>query len=167
MQTPSRFLVCSLVLLPLIAAGGRGAPEPQAPPLRYQYAAKIVCSSTRELAGVVPQLYATTINIHNPGDSLAIITKKLAATVPPGVQHPGKIYPLTLRAPDQLRPDEALATDCTDVAKRAGIPPVFEGFVVIYSSVQLDVVGVYTVPGGIDVVPVGERSLRPRSPTGG
>lgn len=166
MRSPSRLVVCSLALLPLIAAGSRTAPEPQVPALRYQYAAKIVCSSTKELMGVVPQLYATTINIHNPSDSLAIVTKKLASTVPPGYQRPGKIYPLTSQAPDRLRPDEALATDCNDISKRAGIPPAFEGFVVIYSSVQLDVVGVYTVPGGIDVVPVGERPLRPRSPAG-
>jgi len=35
----------------------------------------------------------------------------------------------------------------------------FEGFVVIQSTLQLDVVSVYTVPGGIDVVPVAERKI--------
>src|ERR1700736_4010540 len=139
----SRLLVCSLAIAPLIAADRADAP--QGIRLPYQYAAKIVCSPTRELQGLVPQQYATTINVHNPTDTLAVITKKIALTVPPGMQRPGKIIQLT-REPDRLLPDEALATDCVDVARRAGLPPAFEGFVVLYSSKPLDVVGVYTAP---------------------
>ena len=161
MRPFSRILICSFAVVPLIAAGGDSSHAPQVVRLPYQYAAKIVCSQTRELQGLVPQQYATTINVHNPTDSLATITKKVALTVPPGMQRPGKIYQLTTRdLPDRLRPDEALATDCLDVAKRAGIPPTFEGFVVLYSSTQLDVVGVYTAPGAIDVVQVPERPHR-------
>jgi hypothetical protein len=160
MRPYSRLLACSLAVLPLIAAGGGSSNAPQGVRLPFQYAAKIVCSPTRELAGLVPQQYATTINIHNPTDSLATITKKVALTVPPGMQRPGRIMQLTREQPDRLRPDEAMATDCVDVAKRAGIPTTFEGFVVLYSSTQLDVVGVYTVPGGIDVVQVPERPHR-------
>ena len=161
MRPYSRLLVCSLAVVPLIAAGGSSSDAPQGVKLPYQYAAKIVCSPTRELQGLVPQQYATTINIHNPTDSLATIMKKVALTVPPGMQRPGKIIQLTpASAPDRLRPDEAMATDCVDVAKRAGMPPTFEGFVVLYSSTQLDVVGVYTAPGAIDVVQVPERLRR-------
>jgi hypothetical protein len=160
MRPFSRLLACSLAVLPLVAAGGSGANAPQDVRFPYQYAAKIVCSPTRELQGLVPQQYATTINIHNPTDTLAVITKKVALTVPPGMQRPGKIIPLTRDQPDRLRPDEAMATDCVDVARRAGMPTTFEGFVVLYSSTQLDVVGVYTVPGGIDVVQVPERPHR-------
>jgi hypothetical protein len=160
MRSFSRLLVCSLAVVPLIAAGGGSSSAPQGVRLPYQYAAKIVCSQTRELQGLVPQQYATTINVHNPTDTLATITKKLALTMPPGMQRPGKIIPLTRELPDRLRPDEALATDCVDVAKRAGITPTFEGFVVLYSSTQLDVVGVYTAPGAIDVVQVPERPHR-------
>jgi hypothetical protein len=147
--------------LPLMAVRTERVPAPQADASRFQYAAKIVCSSGREPIGLVPQQYATTINVHNPTDSLARIMKKIALTVPPRMQRPGRIMPLT-REPEALRPDEAMATDCEDVAKRAGIAPVFEGFVVIYSSVPLDVVGVYSTPGGVDVEPVAERPRRMR-----
>jgi hypothetical protein len=157
MRPFSRLVVCSLAVVPLIAADSSDAP--QGVRLPFQYAAKIVCSQTRELQGLVPQQYATTINIHNPTDTLAVITKKIALTVPPGMQRPGKIIQLTPQ-PDRLRPDEAMATDCVDVARRSGLPPTFEGFVVLYSSTQLDVVGVYTAPGAIDVEQVPERPHR-------
>lgn len=151
------WLSALLFSLPVRGAS-HDAPQPQDESYRYQYAAKIVCATGREDVGlgIVPQASATTINIHNPADSLAVIAKKLALTMPPGAERPGKIIPLT-RVPEQLRPDEAMATDCVDVARRAAIRPAFEGFVVLYSSVPLDVVGVYTVPGGIDIVPVAER----------
>lgn len=145
----------ALLLLSLPSASGA---KPQGEDLRFQYAAKIVCA-TNELAGrlgLVPQTYATTINVHNPTDSLALLMKKFAMTMPPGLERPGKIYPLT-KVPEQLGPDQAMAVDCVDVMRRTGLPNGFEGFVVIYSSRPLDVVGVYAVPGGVDVVQVPER----------
>ena len=46
------------------------------------------------------------------------------------------------------------------VAKVAQLP-FFEGFVVVTSTDSLDIVAVYTVPGGIDVVQVPERRAVP------
>lgn len=142
----------------LLSAPSASTSSPQAPEQRFQYAAKIVCA-TNELSsrlGIVPQTYTTTINVHNPTDSLVLISKKIALTIPPGLERPGKIIPLT-REPERLLPDQAMAVDCIDVMRRAALPNTFEGFVVIYSDRPLDVIGVYAVPGGVDVVPVAER----------
>src|SRR5690349_19891205 len=128
----------------------------QQPTLPYNYAAKIVCGTQREALGVVPQPYMTTVNVHNPSDSLAIFFKTLLVTLPPGGQRP--MPPLRPTFTDTLRPQAGLATDCADLRKRyPNAPPFFEGFVLLQSRVSLDVVAVYTVPGGIDVVNVPER----------
>ena len=142
----------------LLSAPSASAPVPQGDQFRFQYAAKIVCASS-ELAsrlGIVPQAYSTTINIHNPTDSLALIGKKIALTVPPGYERPGRIIQITTQ-PEVLKPDQALATDCLDIMRRTALPNQFEGFVVIYSDRPLDVVEVYAVPGGVDVMQVPER----------
>ena len=129
------------------------AQQPTAP---YSYAAKIVCGTQREMQGVVPQAYMTTVNVHNPGDSLAIFFKTLLVTLPPGGQRP--MPPLRPTFTDTLRPQAGLATDCADLRKRyPNTPAFFEGFVLLQSRVSLDVVAVYTVPGGIEVVHVPER----------
>ena len=133
------------------------APSPaQQPPGPYSYAAKVVCGAQRELQGVVPQTYMTTVNVHNPSDSLAIFFKTLLVTLPPGGQRPMPLLRPTFT--DTLRPQAGLATDCADLRKRyPNVPAFFEGFVLLQSRVSLDVVAVYTVPGGIDVVQVPER----------
>jgi hypothetical protein len=138
-------------ITPAHAQGGRE--------FRFRYAAKVACGTlVRELktgTGVVPQTYATTINIHNPSDSVAFFVKSLVVTLPPGMQRPVKPgRPYT----DSLPPNHALASDCTDIRRRWEVGlPFFEGFLLIESRMSLDVVGVYTVPGGIDVVNVPER----------
>ena len=129
------------------------AQQPAGP---YNYAAKIVCGTQREAQGVVPQAYMTTVNVHNPSDSLAIFFKTLLVTLPPGGQR--AMSPLRPTFTDSLRPQAGLATDCADLRKRyPNAPAFFEGFVLLQSRVSLDVVAVYTVPGGIDVVNVPER----------
>ena len=84
---------------------------------RYEYAAKLVCG--RQASGDDMRLargfYATTINVHNPNDADVRFFKKLALTIPPGEQGPGRIYPI---AKDPLAYDEALAVDCTDIGRR-------------------------------------------------
>lgn len=126
----------------------------------FQYAVKLVCGVQKESQGVVPQNYATTINIHNPNpNGEAQFHKKLVLTIPPGGQKPGEIFHIS---DDLLGSDGALATDCMDIRRRVpGLPPFFEGFVVLQSFSSLDVVAVYTVPGGIDVVQAQERRFTP------
>jgi hypothetical protein len=110
------------------------------------------------LPGTVPQAYATSINIHNPNAAPDTIRKSLVVTTPPGRQRPQRPRPV---ATDLLPTDNALATDCDDLRARVqGLPGSFEGFVLIESTQSVDVVGVYTVPGGIDVVHIPERQRR-------
>jgi hypothetical protein len=139
----------------------------------YSYAAKIVCGIQKkhEDTRLARGFYATNINIHNPSEAGAIFTKKLALTIPPGDQAPGKIMPI---AKDKLAPDEALEVDCRDIEKRlfpSGFPtPYIEGFVVIESQISLDVTAVYTAASlddekpahqsGIAVVQVHERVIK-------
>jgi hypothetical protein len=152
-----RSILSSAVVSLLWLTVGVVPAEAQAPRFPFHYAAKIVCGAPQEVrsGALVPQAYATTINIHNPGDSEAIFLKSLVVTIPPGQQRPAK--PRTV-AEDRLPPDGALATDCTDIRKRVpNLPAFFEGFVLLDSRSSLDVVAVYSVPGGIDVVNVPER----------
>jgi hypothetical protein len=141
----------------------------------YMYSAKIVCGlqKNREDVRLARGFYATDINIHNPSDAGAIFTKKLALTIPPGDQTPGKVLPI---AKDKLGPDEALEVDCEDLRHKlfpGGFPsPYIEGFVVIESNLSLDVTAVYTTAAldedgraihhsGIEVMQVHERVVKP------
>lgn len=125
---------------------------------QFQYAAKVVCGKPAGTPPVVPQAYATSINVNNPSDSLTVFLRKWPVlTFPKGFQVP---QPPLKPVNDSLLPRWALMTDCQDLRRRFGFAqPFFEGFVVIQSTLPLDVTGVYTVPGGIDVVPVAERKV--------
>lgn len=134
-------------------AGRAGTPQVS---YQYQYAVKVVCGQPPELAKLAPQNYATAINVHNPGDSVTTLFKKLALTAPPGRQRAGKVIRLAV---DTLRGDEALNVDCVDIARRAGLAATsFEGFVVLESARSLDVTAIYAVPGGVDVEQIRERT---------
>lgn len=125
---------------------------------QFQYVAKVVCANADTRGSLVPQAYATSINVNNSSDSLTVfLRKRLVITFPPGQQIPQKpLKPLN----DSLPPTFALETDCQDLRKRYGLQQAFfEGFVVLQSTLQLDVTAVYTVPGGIDVVQVAERKV--------
>lgn len=124
---------------------------------RFVYSVKVVCGDPRTLEGqgAVPQAYVTSVNVHNWGDALDTLVKSLVVTIPPGGERP--VRPTRL-AVEVLSQGAALATDCVDLRRRRqGLPAFFEGFVIIKSQHPLNVVAVYTVPGGIDVVPVPER----------
>ena len=159
MSTSSR-IVLRLALLATASLVGAPPAAAQTNLGRFSYAAKVVCGSSRQMQGAVPQAYMTSVNVHNPSDSLGIILKSLVVTLPPGGQR--AVTPVRL-AIDTLRPHAALATDCADLRQRSPKqPPFFEGFVLLESRVSLDVVAVYTVAGGIDVVHVPERGVVPR-----
>jgi serine protease len=146
---------------------------PQPVKARFEYAAKLVCGVQKDPTSMrlARGFYATTINVHNPAERAVAFTKKLALTVPPGKQRPGKVLP-TLK--DKLGPDEALAVDCDDLARRyfdGQLPePYIEGFVVIRSPQSLDVTGIYSTAAlthgdtagdhsSVHVEPIRERVL--------
>ena len=133
-----------------------------APPrFRFQYAVKFLCTAnipgtSQTSTAVLPGVYQTAVNIHNPNPQVARLRKKLAV-------RSGQISPFVEGA---LKPDEATSVDCSQV-QNFGIPFIhgFEGFLVIESTLSLDVVAVYTAgPRGgevasIDVEHVPERKL--------
>jgi 6-phosphogluconolactonase (cycloisomerase 2 family) len=128
-------------------------------PFQFEYAAKTICGLPRNVRNVeLPlQRYATILNVHNPTAAMVVLVKRLALAFPPGLEQPGTVAPVAL---DTLLPDAALAIDCFDLRRRvSNLPSFFEGFVVIQSTGTLDVVGVYTVPGGVDVQDVRERPI--------
>ena len=127
-------------------------------PFQYQYAAKVVCGRTDGNFPLIAQAYATSINVNNPSDSLtAHLRKWLVVTFPRGGQMPRRP---AKEMTDTLLNRWALNTDCRDMIRRNGLQlPFFEGFLVLQSDLPLDVVGVYTVPGGIDVVTISERRI--------
>ncbi len=130
---------------------------------RFQYAVKFLCTAnipgtSQTSASVLPGVYQTAVNIHNPNPKTVRLRKKIAV---PGTE-PSKFLE------DQLKPDFAENVSCAQITKDFGLHFIHgaEGFLVIESTASLDVVAVYTAGqrGGevtsIDVEPVRERILR-------
>jgi hypothetical protein len=130
---------------------------------RFQYAVKILCTAnipgtSQTSTSVLPGVYQTCVNIHNPNNQVARLRKKLAVTTPPAISD---FYPA------QLKPDEAVKVDCQDISRDFGITFIHgaEGFLVIESTLSLDVVAVYTAGerGGeiesLDVEYIRERRI--------
>ncbi len=145
---------------------------------KFEYAAKLICGVQKDPKDMrlARGFYATTINVHNPGEADVKFIKTLALTLPPGNQRPGDVLPI---AEDQLGPGQALAVDCNDIARRLfnGVlpEPFIEGFVVIRSPHSLNVTGVYSTAdlsnegvadshSSLHVEPVRERVLQTGKP---
>ena len=120
------------------------AQQTPAPRYRYQYAVKFLCTAnipgtSQTSTAVLPGVYQTAVNIHNPNAQVARLRKKLAA-------RSGQISAFV---DGQLKPDEATSVDCSQVQ----------------STLSLDVVAVYTAGSrsgevaSIDVEHVPERKL--------
>jgi len=121
-----------LVLIGTPLAGASG----QAP---AEYAVKIVCGAPDHPA-VANGFYYTAVNVHNPSRGGAKPRWKIALTLPGIV--PG---PISQFFQTELKPDQALEIECSDIMRRSPIRGRFlKGFVVIQSETELDVVGVYT-----------------------
>jgi hypothetical protein len=109
--------------------------------LPLQYAVKFVCGKSDSRV-VAPGLYFTSVNVHNPGREGAVFLKKFAIALPS--QKPG---PVTKLIEARLGSDEAFAIECREIMGRTHSAGLAEGFVVIESKVELDVVAVYTSSG--------------------
>jgi hypothetical protein len=120
-----------------------------------RYAVKFVCGDPGPQGVPDVQLpltsgrYHTVINVHNPSlNSPVGFAKKVAvASASPyeGAQRPGQITPF-FRA--ELQANQAFEIDCPEIAQMTALPisggNYIEGFVVIMSPRELDVVAVYT-----------------------
>ena len=116
---------------------------------------------------VKPGNYATELNIHNPAYKEVLLRKKFLVLVNAGQQ-------LAVREPQQtepmkvitmtLGPDFAMMDDCNNLwtltYPGVALPtpmPVFIGYLVILSPLELDVDAVYTAnaPGVVATAPTG------------
>ena len=119
---------------------------------QFSYAAKFVCGrNPGKTDRVIPGVYASAINIHNPGSQPVTFRKKVALTFPPVEQRPGEVSKFIT---DTLGPDEALEVDCGEIPSgfQFATPPTtpyVKGFLIIISPRSLDVTAVYTA-GGAD-----------------
>jgi len=146
-------------------------PEIQRPPEMERlivYSAKFLCGPALGGEGVQPGSYSTAINVHNPNNDTVYLFKK--AVIAQREDEPrGRISAFRKVA---LGSDEAIEIDCIDIVRFFGsqqetgvtapsqqtqtllqttaVTPInslvkfIKGFVVIYATAPLDVVGVYT-----------------------
>ena len=134
----------------------------------FQYAAKFLCltnisGTSSTSSSVLPGAYRTVVNIHNPNGRIAIIRTKIALTGPSEISK---------FVPGRLKPDQATRVDCEQIARDYGIKFIHgaEGFLVIESTLSLDVIAVYTAGQArgevesIDVEQVRERKLLGATP---
>ena len=165
----------------LVLAGGggtgRAAPDEGAPADggEFRYAAQVSCSlqGSFQDGTLVEGDYGTAVNLHNPtGDRIGLTyTVALArpASPPPGAVD--DLIPGPQPREAAVGPGEALVIDCAMMA--ALFCPVYgtlcieltaiEGFVVLRSPVELDVVAVYrarTAEGEVRVLDV--EAVAPR-----
>ncbi len=111
-------------------------------PANFEYAVKFACGrSDGELTA--RGQYFTTVNVHNPAAVEVRFRNKVAVSL--AGQHPG---PVSRYAEAGLGPDEAFAIECREIGKLARTGGAFvDGFLVIESPAELDVVAVYAGAG--------------------
>ena len=118
----------------------------------YQYAVKTLCTLFGSIGfgdALSPGRYRTVINIHNPTEKKLEVARKFALAGKPG--EPMGSFSVTPYKAFTLGPDQAVAYNCFDVANFFcpinGVCVDFtaiDGFLVINSAEELDVVAVYT-----------------------
>jgi hypothetical protein len=119
---------------------------------QFQYSAKALCTLLTDIGfgdAFAPGRYRTVINIHNPTDRKIEIARKFALAIGPG-EAVGS-FSITPYKSLTLEPDQAVAYNCFDIAgffcPIQGVCVDFtaiDGFLVVNSPVELDVVAVYT-----------------------
>jgi hypothetical protein len=130
----------------------------------FQYAAKFICTSnipntSQTTPSLLPGNYQTVVNVHNPNEKPVRMRVKVAL---------GARRLISKWVPFALGPDEVTRFVCADVREKFGIRAIHgvEGFLVVESSLSLDVVAVYTASpltgegvSSIDVERVHERAI--------
>ena len=115
----------------------------------YQYAVKLVCGvikppkpdNVNTNHSLPPGEYKTKVNIHNFSRCDCVTFRWKVAIGEPHL----KVGPISDFSDVTLCADEALEIDCSDIRKKFGdhLPDHVEGWVVIESPSELDVVAVY------------------------
>ena len=109
----------------------------------YQYAVKVIqgkIKDDRKILPINPGIYYTSVNIHNPWHKEIKYFVKVAVS---GFN--GESGPITAFSNHKLGPDATTEYDYIGFGTLLNnLPSFLEGFFVIESSVQLDVIGVYS-----------------------
>src|SRR5687768_14836420 len=115
-----------------------------APRFAFQYAVKFICTSnipgtSQTTTSLLPGSYATVVNIHNPNSRTAPFRMKLAVSTSTEINEPL----ISKFINEKLKPDQATKVDCSRIGE-FGLHLIhgFEGFLVIESTLSLDVVAV-------------------------
>jgi len=106
----------------------------------FRYTAKVICG--RSDGQVVSDgKYFTVINVHNPTSARVRFKKKLAAAL-----SSGQAGPVSEFRELSLKRDQTLTIDCREIISEVSTrrSELIEGFVIIESPAELDVVTVYT-----------------------
>jgi hypothetical protein len=156
-----------LVVASLLALPAFGTTDDDRIPQRFHYAAKFLCTANipgtlQTTPSLLPGVYQTVINIHNPSTQTVQLRKKIAVTFPAGRQEPGEVSRFL---EDKLASDQALKVDCDQIAEDFGITFIHgaEGFLVIESTRSLDVTAVYTAGEfGGEVTSIAVEQIRER-----
>jgi hypothetical protein len=140
---------------------------------RFEYVVKFVCgSATREggpgVQPVVKGEYATCINIHNPSKKSASFARKVATAW--AQDQPGMTTGVSpfREVRHSMDPDGARTYHCANLLATERISGFAEGFMVIASPVELDVVAVYTArapDGHITTLDIEEVQPKKRAKT--
>jgi hypothetical protein len=130
----------SLLVFVLLSTTGTSQSSAQTNTLN-QYAAKFVCGKSDE-GLAAPGQYFTIINVHNPSPNANVNFRKKFALG----ERDEKVGRITRFWPESLHGDEVMGIDCPNIYKHTGQPEgkFIEGFAVIESRAELDVVAVYT-----------------------
>ena len=125
---------------------------------QFQYAVKVICGKSGGNE-VVKGAYLTAVNLHNPADKPIGFRRKVALSLPG--EKPG---PVSNFFEGKLGPDQAMEISCADIAKLIQFKgEFFNGFLVIESESELDVVAVYTASGNTgEVETLHTERIRPR-----
>jgi len=138
LTTARQSSILSLVFLSLFVVGETFAQVTT----EFQYAAKLVCGKLDDTGIAAPGHYFTIINVHNPSSTKPVDFRKRFARAFPGEKagDVSRFFDAT------LKPNEAMGIDCPNIYQHTGMvagTPI-EGYVLIHSPTELDVVSVYT-----------------------
>jgi hypothetical protein len=125
----------------------------------FHYAVKFLCTAnipgtSQTTTSVLPGVYQTAVNIHNPNSQTVRLRQKIAL----GIGHTSAFIE------DELKYDELLRMDCDQIVNRFG-PFIHgvEGFLIIESTHSLDVTAVYTAgKRGEEVESIAVEQIRER-----
>jgi hypothetical protein len=139
-------------------------------PTKFQYAVKTICTMRGEFGdGMAPGLYRTLINIHNPTEKKVEVARKFALAGTPG--DPSGNFSIAPYRAFTLEPDQVVAFTCGAIAGM--FCPInnvcidfaaIDGFLVLNSAVEIDVVAVYSAsPKGGEVSTLDTATVAPRA----